>query len=514
MVATRSVTRRTLQQLEQEVLPEFLRARGWMRRTASDTVSIGERMVWSGSHGETLLTFVHTQASGHQQRRFALPLTLVWDDTQDTEILRTAEWTLARVRERSRVGMLVDAFADPAFCAGIVRAVAADETVAFTGGKLRFAATSALSGIDIEKLAPVQHFGSDQLESKVALGESVLLKVYRLAEPGINPDIEMSGYLTRAGFTRIAALVGSVTCEMEGAPAIALAALHTCVRHQGNAWTFTRDHLDRFAAELRSGSGANDKSPHTLFDDRMRTMGRCIGELHRALCADSSDPAFAVEPMATADLSLIEADIAQLADRSMVSIQQQLAQWTEPDQILGRRWLELRSELRSQLQAAASQPIHAMKMRHHGNLQLRKILLVADDFVVVDFDGVLSLALEERRRKQSPLRDVACVLSSFLRARVAALDRTLSAQPDLRDRVEPALEAWRAGARDAFLSGYRHGVGTAACLPESAADTARLLRLFEFEFLLRGLNDDLDRHPASVAGSIAALLEFTTMGPE
>jgi len=76
--------------------------------------------------------------------------------------------------------------------------------VPFSGGALRFEATAAWGGIDIAKLTPAQHFGNDHLETKVSLGENLLLKVYRLAEPGINPDIEMTNFLTRAGFARIA----------------------------------------------------------------------------------------------------------------------------------------------------------------------------------------------------------------------------------------------------------------------------------------------------------------------
>ena len=90
---------------------------------------------------------------------------------------------------------------------------------------------------------------------------------------------------------------------------------------------------------------------------------------------------------------------------------------------------------------------------------------MADDFVITDFEGILELPLEERRCKVPPLRDVATVLCSLEQARSAALDRVLHSQPELHDRVVPALESWLAGANDAFMKGYIRGVEGSSCLP-------------------------------------------------
>src|SRR5690606_30376937 len=145
---------------------------------------------------------------------------------------------------------------------------------------------------------------------------------------------------------------------------------------------------------------------------------------------------------------------------------------------------EMRSDIASSIRALSNEPIHAIKMRHHGNLQLRKTLLVEDDFVITDFDGLLDQPLEMRRGKHSCLRDIAAVMCSLRQAHVAALHRTLDTQPDLRDRVEPALEAWRSSTIKAFHDGYRRGLGKAPCLPDSA-DADRLMELYQMEFTLR-----------------------------
>ena len=138
-----SVARRTLQQLEQEVLPEFLRAARLVRaaqRRDSPRSRLGPAALWRNEHRTFLLSFVDVEVGGARQRYF-LPLALAWEDGQDSGALRTAEWTLAKVREHARVGVLIDAFADPAFCLGLAHARPRMRRVPFAGGELQFRST-------------------------------------------------------------------------------------------------------------------------------------------------------------------------------------------------------------------------------------------------------------------------------------------------------------------------------------------------------------------------------------
>ena len=62
-----------------------------------------------------------------------------------------------------------------------------------------------------------------------------------------------------------------------------------------------------------------------------------------------------------------------------------------------------------------------LKTRLHGNLHLAQVLICRDDFFIIDFEGEPQRSFEERRAKQSALRDVAGMLRSFDYARHTAL---------------------------------------------------------------------------------------------
>ncbi|HEY4367808.1 MAG TPA: maltose alpha-D-glucosyltransferase [Steroidobacteraceae bacterium] len=505
--ALRSVARRTLHELEQEVLPEFMRQRGWFRAGASRKVQFGERIKWPGDQSDILLTFVYVEDAQGTRQRYSLPLTVAWEDGADTGVLRTADWTLAKVREHSKVGVLVDAFADPAFCVGSVNSIGVNARVNFNNGVLKFEPVDAGIVWNQEDLLPLRYLSSEQPHTSVVLGERVLLKAYRRAEAGINPDIEMTRFLMLKRFKHILALAGTVVCEWAGSLPITLAATFEFVGNQGDAWTYAMDHLDRLASDLRTSAAGNGKSPNTLFNARMHTMGRRVGELHGTLCDDSSDPAFAVEPINDADLVAWNERITQLADRTFTVLEERAATWKEAAPANVHRLLDSRERIRERTRLLMKKRVDAVRTRHHGNLQLRSIQLVADDFLLTDFDGDPALPLDERRRKHSPLRDVATILRSFDHVQAVAFERVNSATPDLSARLTTAFAEWREGAVDAFLKGYRRGVGDARSIPVAAGDFDRLIELFRIEHALRDLHEALI-YPAAagIAAPIDALL--------
>jgi maltose alpha-D-glucosyltransferase/alpha-amylase len=125
--------------------------------------------------------------------------------------------------------------------------------------------------------------------------------------------------------------------------------------------------------------------------------------------------------------------------------------------------------------------VRAMKIRHHGDYHLGQVLVAKNDFYIVDFEGEPLKPLEERRSKQSPLRDVAGMLRSFNYAGWSALTRATQNRPEDRPRLQRAIELWERETAGCFLAGYEAALQGSPAWTEDAATRRSLLDLLLLE---------------------------------
>ncbi len=150
----------------------------------------------------------------------------------------------------------------------------------------------------------------------------------------------------------------------------------------------------------------------------------------------------------------------------------------------------------------------AAKTRYHGDLHLGQVLLKANDFIIIDFEGEPARPLEERRAKHSALRDVAGILRSFDYAAASALKAREHQPPEKAAQLAEAIGEWKRSACAAFLDGYEKAAGDCASLPRDAADRRRLLNLFLLEKALYELRYELDNRPQWLVIPIRGLLDL------
>lgn len=314
---------------------------------------------------------------------------------------------------------------------------------------------AAVGGTDepIESLAE-RRLTVEQSNTSIVLGDRLILKLYRLLEPGDNPDVEVSAFLTDAGFAETPAVAGVLTYDDEAGRHSAAAMLQAFVPSRGDAWS-------AMLAALREDP------------QRATAMAAAIGALtarmHAALASRPEDPAFSARPASTAETAEWRA-----------SAERQLAQAvTALSGEAHRRLVELAPRFRARFAdtfGAASGA--ATVTRIHGDYHLGQLLTRRDGgYAVIDFEGEPARPIQERSAPSSPLRDVAGMLRSLDYAA-----RTAEAGAHVADFV---AEAWLHGARAAFLDAYG-GIGR---------DEQALLDAFELEKVCYEIRYEANNRP-------------------
>ena len=130
------------------------------------------------------------------------------------------------------------------------------------------------------------------------------------------------------------------------------------------------------------------------------------------------------------------------------------------------------------------------------------------DFYLLDFEGEPARALEDRRLKESPLKDVAGMLRSFGYAAHAALFAQMAVRGADAARLEPWARVWERWTGAAFLKGYLAVAGGAPFVPADPAQRAALLDLFLLDKALYELNYELNNRPEWARIPLRGLAEF------
>jgi len=487
-------------QFEERVLPLFVAHQRWYaaKGVALQRVSLLDHCEWAAADGSWLLGITRAESITGEAENYFIPLSLLWEETDEARIHAAAPVTVAKVRQQARIGVMADAVADEAFCNAVVAAMERHQTVNCGAGMFRFSATRAFAQlVPTGELFTLRSAGTPGSNSAVRLGERLFLKVYRRLHVGISPELEIGRFLTDvAHFAHTVPVAGTVEYEGQGGERMAVGLLQGFVANQGDGWAYTGDYLDRFLEEQRRApNGAHPTAEaHGAYLALIRTLGLRTAQLHRALATPSGDPTFEPEPVTTEDLrqwmETVQADV-ESAFEMLESRRDKLSGVAAG---LADRLLELRSALTERVRSLLPRELIAKKLRHHGDFHLGQVLVAQNDFVIIDFEGEPARSFEERRRKHSPLRDVAGMLRSFDYAAEAALGRINGERADERSRLNALLREWEAQARGVFLASYAGEISGSGLLENW--DSARgLLTLFELEKALYELRYELGSRP-------------------
>ena len=348
--------------------------------------------------------------------------------------------------------------------------------------------------VDRAGAGPIVAGGLEQSNTAIRYGAALLLKLFRKLQPGTNPDEEVGRFLARVGFRAAPEPLGAIRF-IDGAGSESLAGFaQAFVANDGDGW---RWQLDRLRPLARGETSRADDATAAVAD-----LGRTTAALHVALAADAADPAFAPEPARPEETGSVRAAAEAHLAETLAALRDRRRGLAVEDR--ERVDLALAGEpvLRQTLAGFADE-LGLARIRVHGDYHLGQTLRsVAGGWTIIDFEGEPARPLAERRRKTSPLKDVAGMLRSF------GYVRGVLAREEGAAAGRSALAAWEREARSVFLSAYREGIASAPTplVPADDAAFRRALAAWELDKALYEVRYELANRPDWLPIPLATLV--------
>jgi maltose alpha-D-glucosyltransferase/alpha-amylase len=511
-------------------LPRFLPAQRWfgartLQIEAVDVVDWCE--LTRVDQATSALVLLRVVFQSGEASVYAVPMAIRWDGQE--EAAPPSDSTVCALTDGRRQGVLFDGMRDPRTCTALLEIARGARQTRLQRGVAHGVRGAAAPVLQLST-SEVRPLGAEQSNSSVAFGGSVYLKLYRRVDPGPNAEVEMNGYLAAArGFPAVPQFYGALEYVSDQGPRSTLGMLQELVQNQGDGWSWTLDELGRYyenAMALPASRTPQVPGPAALLPappaeeenhdeaagmiaaylESAATLGRRTAQMHLALSMPSDNEAFAPETCSASDLARLAAELRDRATRALDDLRLALPQVADEAVESASGVLSRRRQVIEWTKSIEELEPGSLRIRVHGDYHLGQVLRVKNDFMIVDFEGEPARTPEQRRAKDSPLKDIAGMLRSFGYAANEGMRLFVLRGCRECDRLQHWASFWERRVRNAFLRGYTESAGSTPLLPPDHRVAGALLQAYLLDKAFYELRYEMNSRPSWVRTALSGML--------
>ena len=496
--------------IEHEILPRYLQTCRWFGSKARTfrSLKIVEQPSISDDADSAQLWLVEVSYLDAPTETYVLPVSIASGETARALSQAAPHAIIARFAGNDE-NVLFDATWDVKCRSRLFDTIARREIVKARAGELVGITAKDFEADQFTSPQNSQVLSAEQSNSSMLFDNKFFLKLYRKIEDGVNPDVEITRFLTEhTKFPNVPAFVGAIEYRRPKAEPTVVCLLQSAVTNEGDVWSLTLDAVGRYYERVlgRKADLQNEIAPPGalldellggVYPEKMKLLGQRTGELHLALASYPGDPAFRPEPFnAMAQRSVYQNMRASLR-RAFTLLEKKLCDLPATFRDEAKEVLSAEHEILAREKRLLDRRTNAAKIRIHGDYHLGQLLYTGKDFVILDFEGEPARPLSERKLKRSALRDVAGMMRSFQYAACSALW-----QPAMRKEDVPFLERWAdlwyRHMGSVFLQSYLKTTGSAIFIPHNSEDLQIMIEAYLLDKAVYEIGYELNNRPSWV----------------
>jgi maltose alpha-D-glucosyltransferase/alpha-amylase len=512
--------REVLEKLENDIIPNYMMRLRWFggKGRGMESVKIIDHAQIPTAGSQVYLLLLEVSYRDGLPDMYQLPVAFGDGDFATKTKDACPQAIIALLNIDGQEGVLYDAIYGFEMQQAILGLFAHSKTVAQENSELIFTGNKQLKQhvLANPKTKP-KVLSAEQSNTSITYDNSFYLKIYRKVDRAINPDVEITKFLSQtANFKHIPEYVGNISWKF-GKDSMVLGMMQEMVQSTSDGWSYMLDRLDDYNEKILSSANLStftkevvgslthpvsfEEVPEPMkssldgaVSELVRLLGVRTAEMHLAL-ASSDLPDFKPEAYSLHYQRSIFSSLQSLVRVAFSSLSKNMKSLPADVQKEAEEVLKMKGEVLSTLKKIYSHKIDATKIRVHGDYHLGQVLFTGNDFLILDFEGEPARSYSERRLRYSSLRDVAGMIRSFHYAAYGSLFLDNRNGNDEINTLLPHVEQWFHYMSGFFMKAYLKVAEKTSFIPKESEDLAILMQTFLLQKAIYELNYELNNRP-------------------
>jgi len=510
----------TLNHLATSILPEYISRLRWFggKGRVVENISITQYAVIPMAQSFAAILLINVTYQSGSAETYQLPVACATGELSAKLRMSCQQSVIAFLNNIEPNAILYDAIYGIDYQKALVTHLASNQLISMRGSVIQFAGNHLLENyVHQQETIKPRVVSAEQSNTSIIYDNRFFLKLFRKVDRIINPDVEIAQYFsTHDHFRNTPAFIGSITWQTQH-DSIVLAMMQEMVEASSDAWTYILERLDDFNEKILTESEniTLKQSPADLLEplqyesipedfrefiepllvERIQLLGQRTGEMHLALAAENTSPAFKPEAYSLHYQRSLFAGFQGLVRGTFENLTRGLPQLAPDVKREAESILSSKEKILHIFKNIHKRKIDVMKIRIHGDYHLGQVLFTGKDFVITDFEGEPARSYSERRLKRSPLRDVAGMIRSFHYAAYASLFLDNQIRKEDYNKLIPFVEQWYHYISRFFMQAYLATVNGSSFIPDNRDDMEILMNTFLLEKAVYEVNYELNNRP-------------------
>jgi maltose alpha-D-glucosyltransferase / alpha-amylase len=506
--------------LEKKILLSFLDKRSWFKGRGRKVYStnIDKCVTIPVQNKPVYLLLIDVNYESGLPETYQLAISFVTGDSIDRSLATCPESILAQMQIHGSPALLCDAYYLYEMQVHLIRCLAGNEEITNDNDVIEFNVKDSVHDFFQEHIQPIARMHSgDENNTSITYNNKFFLKMYRKVDKSINPDVELSYYLSEdAHFAHVPEFLGAIELN-PGKETVVLGLMQVLIENHGDGESYMRErianYLERIMARNREQLDPYDRKGtitnpigfsdlpgelQTLLGSRTADQAALIGlrtaEMH-LLLANGPSKDFKPEEYSLHYQRSVFSSMQALIRESVQALQKNLNHISDDNNHEAQFIFDNRENLLNTSRRIYQKKLDIWKTRTHGSYTLRKLLVSGRDIIIQDFGGKPSKSYSARRLKRSPLRDIAEMIISFHYVAYEGFFASHQINKDELRMLLPFAELWAHYIGGFFLKSYLERVQGTALVPKESYDLEIVLNTFLIEKSLTHFIDNIDSKP-------------------